>query len=88
MATIFDREFRREKNLEQAKRQAEMKKPVKKDNTILDKKAEKMQNYLNDLEEQFFKHVAEDQDQLATIKQRGAHLDGPEEHKKPAAAPK
>ena len=88
MASIFDREFRREKNLEMAKRQAEMKKPIKKDNTVLDKRVEKMQNYLNDLEEQFFKHVAEDQDQLATIKQRGAHLeDHKEEAKKPAAAP-
>jgi hypothetical protein len=38
MATIFDREFRREKNLEQAKRQADQKKPTKKDNTGLDKK--------------------------------------------------
>lgn len=41
MATIFDREFRREKNLEMAKRQADLKKPTKKDNSIMDKKAEK-----------------------------------------------
>ena len=75
MASIFDREFRREKNLEQARRQAEMKKPIKKDNTVLDKKADKMNQFLNDLEENFFKHVAEDGDALATIKQRGAHLD-------------
>jgi hypothetical protein len=45
-----------------------MKKPTKKDNSIQDKKAEKMHNYLNDLEEQFFKHVAEDGDALAVIK--------------------
>lgn len=64
MATIFDREFRREKNLEQAKRQAEMKKPVKKDNTVHDKKAEKLNQYIHDLEEGFFKHVAEDGDAL------------------------
>lgn len=38
MQSIFEREFKREKNLEVAKRQAEMKKPVKKDNTINDKK--------------------------------------------------
>lgn len=37
-----------------------MKKPVKKDNTIMDKKAEKMNQMLHDLEENFFKHVAED----------------------------
>lgn len=39
MATIFDREFRREKNLDLAKRQAELKKPVKKDNSVMEKKA-------------------------------------------------
>lgn len=89
MATIFDREFRREKNLEQAKRQAEMKKPIKKDNTIQDKKAEKMNQMLNDLEENFFKHVAEDQDALATIKQRGAHLeDHSNGYVQPKAQPK
>jgi len=42
MQTIFEREFRREKTLEVAKRQAEMKKPVKKDNNTLDKKLEKI----------------------------------------------
>ncbi len=51
MQQIFEREFRREKNLEQAKRQAEMKKPTKRDNTINDKKQEKMNAYLNELEE-------------------------------------
>lgn len=40
MATIFEREFRREKNLEMAKRQAESKKPNKKDNTTLEKRAQ------------------------------------------------
>ena len=34
MQTIFEREFKREKNLEQAKKQADMKKPAKKDNTV------------------------------------------------------
>jgi dynein intermediate chain 2 len=57
MAAIFDREFKREKNLEQAKRQADMKKPIKKDNTIVDKRVEKLNAYLNDLEEKFFKSV-------------------------------
>lgn len=42
MQTIFEREFRREKNLEVAKRLAEMKKPVKKDATVGGKKQEKM----------------------------------------------
>ena len=72
MATIFDREFRREKNLEMAKRQAEMKKPAKRDNTIVDKKQEKLNAYLNELEETFFKDVSKDDpESLATIKQRG-----------------
>lgn len=39
MATIFEREFRREKNLEMAKRQADSKKPGKKDNSVAEKKA-------------------------------------------------
>lgn len=64
MATIFEREFRREKNLEVAKKQAELKKPTKKDNTVADKKQEKLNQQLNDLEEAFFKHVADDTDQL------------------------
>jgi hypothetical protein len=38
MQGIFEREFRREKNLEVAKRFAELKKPAKKDNTVNDKK--------------------------------------------------
>jgi hypothetical protein len=71
MATIFDREFRREKNLELAKRQAELKKPVKKDNSVAEKKAQQMTQYLNELEDGFFKHVAEDPEQLAAIKKRG-----------------
>ena len=41
MATIFERVFKREKNLEMAKRQAE-KKPTKKDNSLAEKKAEQM----------------------------------------------
>ena len=65
MAQIFEREFKREKNLEQAKKQAEMKKPVKKDNTVNDKKLEKMHQQLNDLEEKFFKHVSEDDNEAA-----------------------
>lgn len=41
-----------------------MKKPVKKDNSINDKRVDKMNQVLNDLEESFFKHVAEDNDAL------------------------
>ena len=60
MATIFDREFRREKNLELAKRQAELKKPAKKDNSVIEKKQAQMTQFLHELEDGFFKHVAED----------------------------
>lgn len=39
-----------------------MKKPTKKDNTINDKKAEKMNQIINDLEEKFFTEVSKDDD--------------------------
>lgn len=77
MATIFDREFRREKNLELAKRQAELKKPVKKDNSVLEKKQAQMAQYMHELEEGFFKHVAEDPKQLAEIKARAGQTEAP-----------
>jgi hypothetical protein len=40
MATIFEREFRREKNLEMQKRQADTKKGGKKDASLTEKKAQ------------------------------------------------
>ena len=60
MQTIFEREFRREKNLDFARRQAELKKPPKKDTNLAERKAAKLKETLTDLEESFFKHVAED----------------------------
>jgi hypothetical protein len=91
MATIFDREFRREKNLEVAKRQAELKKPTKKDNSIADKRAQQLQQQLNELEEGFFKHVAEDPEQLSAIKRRGdggaAEVHAPKQQQPAAQAP-
>jgi hypothetical protein len=71
MATIFEREFRREKNLEMAKRQAEQKKPTKKDNSVAEKKAAALAQQLHELEDGFFKHVAEDAEALSVIKKRG-----------------
>ena len=76
MATIFDREFRREKNLELAKRQAELKKPNKKDNSIIEKKQAQLNAYLHELEDGFFKHVADDADQLQQIRRRGDGSEG------------
>jgi hypothetical protein len=88
MATIFDREFKREKNLEMAKRQAEMKKPGKKDNAALEKKAAQMAQMLHELEDGFFKHVAEDPEQLAIVKKRGeASHDNDSAQAKQAAQP-
>jgi hypothetical protein len=60
MQYIFEREFRREKNLEVAKKQAELKKPVKKDNNINDKKIAMQQQQLVDIEEKFLKYVGAD----------------------------
>ena len=39
----------------------------------MDKRQERLNQQLNDLEETFFKHVADDNDQLEQIKQRGDH---------------
>jgi len=58
-----------------------MKKPTKKDNSINDKKAEKMNQIINDLEEKFFTEVSKDDD-IHQIKQRGAHY---EDHSHPSA---
>ena len=86
MATIFEREFRREKNLELAKRQADLKKPTKRDNTINQKKQDQLNNLLHQLEDDFFKHVAEDPEQLQIIKKRGdAGGDASVAQAKPAA---
>ena len=60
MQYIFEREFRREKNLEVAKKQAELKKPVKKDNNINEKKIALQQQQLVDIEEKFLKYVGAD----------------------------
>ena len=87
MASIFEREFKREKNLEQAKRQADMKKPTKKDNTVFDKKAEKMNQYLNELEEKFFSQVSTDEQDLVQIKQRGDHVQENYSSQKPVQQP-
>lgn len=74
MQTIFEREFRREKNLEVAKRQAEKGKPAqKKDNT--QKAEEKLKARLKEIEENFFNTVAEDENARDAIKARGAQME-------------
>lgn len=72
MTQIFDREFRREKNLENARRMAE--KAPKVDNTRAEKKREEraaaLQKKLADIEGTFFDKVADGED-VEAIKARG-----------------
>ena len=89
MQHIFEREFRREKMLAQAKIQAEKAKAPKKekeDNTK--KKEEEQKAKLNDLEEAFFKKVADgDEAALADIKARGGDMGAREEAAAVTSAP-
>ena len=78
MQYIFEREFRREKNLEVAKKQAEKKPVVKKDNTVADKKQAMMQQQLVDIEEKFLKYVGAEVDEFDKKKNNSG-----EEVKKP-----
>ena len=82
MQTIFEREFRREKNLDVQKRQAELKKPNKKDVSLADKKQAQMQQMLTDLEDKFFKHVADDSENADQIRQR-ADMEGLQSNQSP-----
>lgn len=59
MLTIFDREFRREKTLDVAKRLADKKAP--KEKTGKTDKAEKLQGQLDQIEENFFGMVSADE---------------------------
>jgi len=69
MLTIFDREFRREKTLDVAKRLADKKAPKKEeDNTDT---ANKLEEKLSGIEEDFFALVADDEEERALIKARG-----------------
>ena len=63
MGQIFEREFRREKNLEQAKRQAE-KKPAQAKQDNKEKIAEKLQARLKEIENSFFDEVAGDDEDI------------------------
>jgi hypothetical protein len=69
MATIFDREFRREKTLDVAKRLAE-KKPAAK---TKDKEADEVQleEIIASIETNFFNNVAEDEEEREMIRNRG-----------------
>jgi dynein intermediate chain 2 len=84
MQQIFEREFRREKMLEQQKRQAEKgKKPKKEAGGDVDKKEAEKKAKLEKIDEDFFKVVADgDQAMLSEIKARG---DGAGDHPEAAA---
>ena len=78
MGQIFDREFRREKTLEIAKKmandatKAQSKTKGKKDPAKeAAEKAQKLKEKLSSIEEAFFSHVAEDENDLDQIKARG-----------------
>lgn len=62
MQTIFEREFRREKNLDVAKRLGEKKAPAKKEEKGKDKIAERLEAQLNEIETKFFEQFPEDED--------------------------
>jgi len=78
MQAIFEREFRREKNLEiQRKFEKEAKAPPKKavdPEKALREKEEKMQAKLEEQRELFFKTVSEDED-MEAIRARGEAFD-------------
>lgn len=69
MVTIFDREFRREKTLDVAKRLAEKKAPKKEE--VDNEAAGKLEEKLSSIEEDFFKEVGDDEEERAMIKARG-----------------
>ena len=77
MQTIFDREFRREKNLEIMKREAakasgvQEKKGTKTAEQIQKEKEERMVKKISEIEEGFFKHVSTDAEDLDAIRARG-----------------
>jgi len=65
MLTIFDREFRREKTLDVAKRLAEKKVPKKEEND--NEAAGNLEKKLQTIEEDFFGQVADDEEERALI---------------------
>ena len=68
MATIFDREFRREKTLDVSKRLGD-KKPAKEKEKV--EETGDLETVIADLETNFFKNVAEDEEEREMIRNRG-----------------
>jgi hypothetical protein len=72
MITIFEREARKEKNLENAARLAAQKKPVKKEGDKEAKKAENAAAFLEQVEAKFFSAVAEEGEDVEAMKSKAA----------------
>lgn len=71
MLLIFDREFRREKTLDVARRMG-AKNETKKVKKETNGKTEKLEGQLLEITDEFFQEVAEDEEEREMIKQRGA----------------
>lgn len=75
MGTIFERETKREKNLDTAKRQAELRgKPIK-DKVNPDKLAAQQAAMLADINSKFFEHVADGNEELMEVIQARGSVD-------------
>jgi len=72
MFQIFEREFRREKTLDVAKRLADKKAPKKE--VADDDKEQKLEERLSSIEENFFEMVGDDAEEREAIKHRGAEM--------------
>jgi N-acetylglutamate synthase/N-acetylornithine aminotransferase len=72
MLTIFDREFRREKTLDVARRMAEKESGKPKIKKEKDNKVERLESQLLQISDEFFEEVAEDEEERELIRQRGA----------------
>lgn len=83
MQQIFDREFRREKNLEIMKKMANDAKPVSKKEKnpeqVAREKEALQKEKIKDIEEKFFTQVADEQFDVNAIKARGAMAKAEEE---------
>jgi hypothetical protein len=69
MATIFDREFRREKTLDVAKRLGDKKAPKEKEDAAA--ADGDLEQVIADIESNFFNNVAEDEEEREMIRNRG-----------------
>ena len=74
MQMIFEREQRREKNLDVMKRLAEKKpaKPVKDPAVQQQKKQEALEKHIQELDQKFFDHVCDGENDIEAVKQRAA----------------